>query len=533
MIQMHVTSGDSAGKVFKLTDNRHTIGRSLKNDIVLSDSTTSREHAELVLKHGQYYINDLGSTHGTFIGNDRISDPHPLDDGMTIRIGATAMQIVFSENQQTDDETQPPPSTNDNENILSENPSDSTITYSMPSDSGIFQNVGRRQHSEILSHLSDAMKAVYDIDELLPTLMDTLFDIFKPDRGAILMYSEASGQMEQRCKNPADAQIRISNTVMEQTINERMSVLISDIASDERFNAAESIMSQSVISAICCPLLGKDQIMGLIYIDSQLHKMNYTKDDLALLNIIAANAAVAIENAQLLQEKVRAERLAAFGVAVAGISHFAKNVIAGIQGSSEIMDKALERDEMELVKKAWPILKRSNKKIRTLVQDMLSYAKPRQPEWENGNIAELLKDIYQNQKDRADSLNVKLQVATAKDFPDTQFDKKMLLDALLNLTTNAIEACEHIAEVSVTLKAAPVKDHIQIEIADTGPGIPPEVVPRLFEPFFSTKGSRGTGLGLAVTQKAIQEHCGKIQLKTEIGKGTTFFITLPMGPPKE
>ncbi len=531
MIQLLVKSGESKGEIFKLTAPRHTIGRSLKNDFVLSDSSTSREHAELKLKDNQYYLNDLNSTHGTYIGNDQISDPLPIADGMQIRIGATEMHVTtkdLSESIVTESATD-----TDDTGIRSDDPSNSTITYSIPSDSGIFQSIGKREHSEVLAHLSDAMKAVYDIDELLPTLMNTLFGIFKPDRGTILMYNDATGKMEQRCKQPADAQITISHTVMEQTINERMSVLISDIASDERFNAAESIMTQSVISAICCPLLGKDRIMGLIYIDSQLHKMNYTKDDLALLNIIAANAAVAIENAQLLHEKVRAERLAAFGVAVAGISHFAKNVIAGIQGSSEIMDKALEREEMELVKKAWPILKRSNDKIRTLVQDMLSYAKPRQPDWEKGNIAQLLKEIYQSQKDRADSLCVKLQLAASKDFPDSQFDKRMLLDALLNLTTNAIEACEGITDVSVTLKAALVDNVVRIDITDTGPGIPPEVVPRLFEPFFSTKGSRGTGLGLAVTQKAIQEHNGKLQLKTEVGKGTTFHITLPMGPIKD
>src|SRR5690606_24274915 len=97
--------------------------------------------------------------------------------------------------------------------------------------------------------------------------------------------------------------------------------------------------------------------------------IRYNQDELALLNIIAANAAMAIENARLVRKTIEAQRLAAIGLAVAGVSHYVKNILTGIQGSSDLIDHALERDDMALIRQIWPTLKRSNAKMAELARD--------------------------------------------------------------------------------------------------------------------------------------------------------------------
>jgi len=134
----------------------------------------------------------------------------------------------------------------------------------------------------------------------------------------------------------------------------------------------------------------------------------------------------------------------------------------------------------------------------------------------------------------ADS-GVKVEADLADLMPDSMFDSNRLHDAVLNIVSNAIDATrEHPdARVLITTRYETAARRIEIVIEDNGPGIPEAVQKKIFEPFFSTKGSKGTGLGLAVTQKVVREHGGEILLESQEGKGARFTIRLPYIKPKD
>jgi two-component system NtrC family sensor kinase len=526
MAHVRIISGGNKGAVLKLKQDKTTIGRSPENDIVLSDPSVSRMHAQIIFRNNNYYIQDLNSTQGTYVNDVRNNYEMLLSEDDAIRLGATT--LLFNHE---------PPSivapSKEDDSLRTPlgapmHGAGKTITFSMSSKEIAAPGLAEK-HWAMLSKVADATMSVFDLEELLSRLMDTLFEIFKPDRGIIFLYDESHGTLNAKVARPKESDMKVSQTIISQAVDKRLALLIADTSVDQRFKNTESIVALSILSAICSPLVRKGKVFGVIYLDTLSHVLSYQKEDLALLNIIAANAAISIENAILIQDKLKAERLAAIGVAIAGISHYVKNIIAGIVGSEQLIDMGLQSDNMSMVKEVWPIQKRSTKKISTLVQDMLTYSKEREPDWEKGNVNTLLREIYEDQLPRADNAQVELSLELADDLPDSEFDHRAIHDATLNIVGNAIEACSGLVEPHVILRSfQPDPQHIAIWIIDNGVGIPENIQEKIFEPFFSTKGSKGTGLGLAVARKSVEEHGGSLLLESAPGKGTTFKIALPL-----
>ena len=235
---------------------------------------------------------------------------------------------------------------------------------------------------------------------------------------------------------------------------------------------------------------------------------------------------------RLEKELLKSERLAAIGQTVAGLAHGIKNILHGLKGGSYLVDIGIQKDESEKLKKGWDMIKRNIGRTSNLVLDLLSYSKEREPEFETCLPNQIVDDVCALLQDKARENNVKLD----KDFDDSigevLMDPNSVHEVLLNLMSNAVDACLFDEETSknfrVDLKTTHEKDNvIKFEISDNGIGMDEEVIRKLFTSFFSTKGHRGTGLGLMVTRKLIEEHNGSIDVKSKPGKGTTFIVRLP------
>jgi len=537
MAYLLIQKGANKDSIFHLREGTVKIGRNPANDLVVPDETVSRSHAEIYLKAGRYYIRDLQSSQGTFVNSLRVSRETPLENDAVIRLGQTEILFRMEEKDQSPSQWK----TGDSEPVLKDKtPSGmmvlepgKTIAFSLPSKKTAGPGITDK-HWEILSRVADATLSVFDLDQLLGTLMDMVFEMFHPDRGVILFYEKDKNELIPKVYRPMQGEVNVSRTIVNYAIENRMSLLIGDTSEDSRFSSAKSIVAQAIRSAICSPLVRQERVFGVIYIDAMSHKITYTNEDLTLLNIVAAHAAISIENALLIEEKVRSERLAAIGTAVAGISHYVKNILTGLIGSEHLIDMGLQTKDMDLIKSAWPIQKRSAGKISTLVQDMLSYSKEREPDWELGNLNALLKEIYEEQKERAQKATVDIQLDLDQNLPDSQYDQKGIHDTILNIVTNAIEACADIPNARIVLRSLePNPNQLSVLVIDNGPGIPDDIREKIFEPFFSTKGSKGTGLGLSVARKTVKEHAGTLVLDAIPEQGTTFTITLPRKKPDQ
>ncbi|MCE5231480.1 PAS domain S-box protein [bacterium] len=234
-------------------------------------------------------------------------------------------------------------------------------------------------------------------------------------------------------------------------------------------------------------------------------------------------------NEKRLERQLRqAERLATIGQTIAGIAHRLKNISALIRGSASLLDQAVHRDDMASIKRLWPIFPRNSERLANLANDMLNFARVHDLDIKPHDLNDLLRKLVEEYTASARQRGVELRLSGVQPLPPVRCDQKKIHDCVLNLVQNAVEACEPQKGCTVTVATACEESHAVIEVADDGPGIPPEVLPHIYEPFFSTKEEKGTGLGLPMTQKTIHGHGGTIKVQSQPGH-TEFKIYLPLG----
>jgi signal transduction histidine kinase len=324
----------------------------------------------------------------------------------------------------------------------------------------------------------------------------------------------------------------LSTTILDHAIKHGKAVLTLDAGRDERFGAAESVKNQQIRGAICVPLKGRTEILGAIYVHSGLSSHKFSVSDLKLLTAVGAEMGVAVENVRLYKENIKSEKLAAVGQAIAGLGHCIKNILNGMEGGSFILQKGLDKEDDNSIRNGWDILKRNSTRLKDLMLDMLAYSKPREPLYAEIDGNSIHAEVVDLLREKAKAKGVDLQFMPDKNLGKVMLDGKAIYRGLLNLITNALDACpSEGGKVEVKTHLLPEGKNFQIAIQDNGQGISEENLAKLGKAFFSTKGSEGTGLGLSVTYKVIEEHKGNVQVDSKVGIGTTFTVTLPVKGP--
>lgn len=232
------------------------------------------------------------------------------------------------------------------------------------------------------------------------------------------------------------------------------------------------------------------------------------------------------------QKLIEAERLAAVGQTVAGLAHAIKNITGGLTGGIFVLEKGIELDNKKYLHQGWEMVEGNVRKIKNVAMDLLNYAKEREPEYRLCDPNKTAKEVFDLMISRAREYGFELQLDLDENLPDLWFDPDGIHRCLLNLVTNAIDAC---SDVSCSSKKGEVilRSHkpegwaVEYQVVDNGCGMDEETRAKIFHSFFSTKGSEGTGLGLMITKKIVDEHGGVITLESEKGKGTKFSLRLP------
>ncbi len=235
---------------------------------------------------------------------------------------------------------------------------------------------------------------------------------------------------------------------------------------------------------------------------------------------------------QLEKELVQSERLAAVGQTVSGLAHYVKNILIGLKGGSYVVDVGIAKNDTEKLKTGWKTIKRNIKRIGDLTQDLLTYSKQREPEFENCVPNDIVNEIIELLKDFVASKGISISQELDTGIGEVLADPKTIHNSLLNIINNAIDACIDDEDISkkheVKVKTYMDKNnYFCFEVTDNGCGMDEDTQKQMFNPMFSSKGGKGTGLGLLVTGKLIEEHKGVIEIKTSPGEGSTFTIRLP------
>ena len=375
-------------------------------------------------------------------------------------------------------------------------------------------------------------------DELLKGVLDLVFAEFHPERGCIMLREEGGeGAMRAAAikyraapADPQEARILVSRTILQHVVDKGEGVLSSNAMTDPRFAKGDSVQQFNIRSALCAPVKFRGRTFGAIYVDSSMVNYTFTAEQLALLNAIGQHAGLALNNAELYQQRLQTQRLAAIGETVATLSHAIKNILQGLRGGADVVEMGLKKDDLHLAKGGWGILQRNLDRIIGLSMNMLAFSRQRPVEPELTRLTPILEEAAHLVRTVATGRKVAVLVDIDAEIPPITMDASLIHQAVLNLLTNAIEAVE--AETGVvTLRAFFRQDggraRVEIAVIDNGPGIPAAKAAWIFEPFHTTKGAKGTGLGLAVARRVAEEHGGELVLESAEGKGAAFRLRIP------
>ena len=228
------------------------------------------------------------------------------------------------------------------------------------------------------------------------------------------------------------------------------------------------------------------------------------------------------------------KQLTLMGRAVAGMAHRIKNILMGLEGGIFIVNAGMEEDDKAQLVQGWEMVERNVKRVSTLVKDLLYCSKERSPDFqEDVDPQSILRDVHGLYSKRTADEAITLRLDVDGAIQRGRFDPDGLHSLLCNLVGNAIDGCrfdpdETKSSHTITMRCRQDdRGTTLFEVADDGAGIPQELTDKVFEDFFSTKGTEGTGVGLLVVQKIAQEHGGAVSFDSTPGKGTTFRVTIP------
>lgn len=222
----------------------------------------------------------------------------------------------------------------------------------------------------------------------------------------------------------------------------------------------------------------------------------------------------------------RAEHLATLGEMAAGLAHEIRNPLAGIAGVIEIMGRDLPPDSpsREVMKE----VKGEVQQITRTVNDLLETARPKPPSIKSGNLNATVEHAVFFARQQAGEKKIEIEVLKAENLPPVDHDAGQLQQVLLNLLLNGMQAIEKTGTITVEIHRR--DGYAAVSISDTGKGIPADHMPHIFRPFFTTKGD-GTGLGLSLSRRIVEEHNGRIEVSSRVGIGSQFTVLLPFRQP--
>jgi signal transduction histidine kinase len=407
------------------------------------------------------------------------------------------------------------------------------------------------QSLEVMYLTALAVGRTDDLNEVLDRVLNLVFDWVEADRGCVMLRDPETKRLtpaarcdrelkpshsdeKSKAKKPP-GRITISHTILDYVLQHKEGVRTSDAVDDERFDNAASIVQGGVREALCVPLQGRYDVVGALYVDTYtspgewIQKKGATRfhdEHLKIITAIGHQAALAIEDTFYYSALLQGERLAAMGQTIATLSHHIKNILQGVRGGSYLIESGLTKNDTETIRRGWAIVDRNQERISNLVLDMLTFSKEREPQRVEADLNATIRDVLELMQTRANDASIGLQSDLDEDLPMASFDPDAIHRALLNLITNAIDAAASV--VSVTSRFDAVAGWI-IDVEDDGEGVPEEERDQIFSLFESKKGARGTGLGLPVTAKIMQEHGGSVEVENTANGGARFRMILPTG----
>ncbi len=571
---LHSLNGEHAGQVFPVSEQL-VVGRSTNCSLFVPDRRMSRRHARFYAEGPNLFIEDLDSHNGSYVNGKRISRMQ-LFRGDVVRVGTTqfevdssrdgesgAVELVGDSNKMTAHLVKPvdPESAPSLGRMGVEDYIEALGLF----DSGRHKAVDMEQVSilaqqtrnfAILHEISRTIQQYATLDEMLGAVVEVVLKVTKADRGFVVLIDE-DGSLVPRlvlyrdtANTPSQpSRVAMSETVAEQVLTNRCGIITSDALTDDRFSSAESVVLNDIRSLLAVPIIVGTRVLGLVELENNHKVTGFNENDLDLLSIVASMMGQAIENLTLAEQReqtinklkeaqeqllqaqdrlIKNEQIAVIGRLSSGIAHEVKNHLSPFMLADMI---ARSYPDDEDIQEASELMLEAHRRILGLVSEISQFASGSKAEYQIGthDMGRVMEGVVRFVRcdARVKASDLKLII---RDRPVVDMDANRFRQVIINLIRNAADAVKP-GEGVIRVRLREQDGYVIIEVQDNGSGIRPEDGERLFEPFYTTKGEKGLGLGLDISRNIVVSHGGSLTFESVVGEGTTFRAVMPLTQP--
>jgi signal transduction histidine kinase len=398
----------------------------------------------------------------------------------------------------------------------------------------------RYDYRETLGKFSRDMVTILDLQALSHRIVETIAQTMGVEKVSLFLLQEEKGGyylFESRNIGIDSSLLSKGDPLPQYLQSVREIVIREELMKQAKAPELEDVIGRmSFLEAdVSIPLISKGRLVGMINLSHKFNRDVYSQEDVELLSTLANQAAVAIENARLYEDLKRsksymrrADRLASLGTLTAGLAHEIRNPLVAIKTFTQLLPQRLEDEEF--LNHFLNIASGEVDRISSLVNELLDFARPSDPKLELEDINNTLDGMILLVSTESKKKQIRVVKNYDEELAPISIDKEQIKQVFLNILLNAIEATPE--EGSITVKTRSFEKpggelYVQIEFTDTGCGIPSDQLEEIFNPFFTTK-SAGSGLGLSISHQIIEDHHGYIVAESELSKGASFFVNLPL-----
>ncbi|MBN1887115.1 MAG: PAS domain S-box protein [Thermoflexales bacterium] len=428
----------------------------------------------------------------------------------------------------------------------------------------------RARELAALYQAGQIMASTLQLDRLLGLVMKQVKSLLDAEAASVLLHTAVLDQggdelvfaaaISPSSEKLIGVRLPVTAGIAGWVMREKQSVSVADTQSDPRFfSGVDTLTGMTTRSLLAVPLLFQDTALGVLEVVNKINGA-FDEHDLKMLEALASSAAMAIENARLYQAQrealrrlqesqaqlVQAEKMTALGRLVASIIHEVNNPLQAMQNALELAVEELEDGlRRERLSSYLGMALTEIERLTGIMRRLRDFYRPGRQEMRPTDVYAVLRDVLELAGKQLQHSHVTVECDWAAELPAIQANPDYLKQVFLNLVLNAIDAMSAASgegRPAGVLRVRTLRDKMQtadgcelpavrLEFCDTGVGMPPEILPHIFEPFMTTKAT-GTGLGLSISYGIIEAHGGQITVSSEAGAGTTFTILLPVSGPQ-
>jgi signal transduction histidine kinase len=481
---LEVITSDGIRRIVNLGPRPVTLGRATDCDVVIEESFVSAKHARIEVAPAGFVVRDIGSTNGTWVDGSQIRGAKALNPGASVVLGR---------------------------------PGSYRIRFLADEPAGIV-SASERSLQEVLE-ISKALLSTLDLEEVLGRVLDACLRISRAERGYLFL--REGNDLKLRASRGEEAgldarqKVEFSRSTALRVAKSGKAEFFSDQPDQASQDKSASIMRLQLETVACVPLKIQQSVIGIVYMDSHHRAALPDATGKEVLEVLAGLAAVAIENARMVGERVRNERWTAIGRMAASIVHDIRSPLAALRGTAELLQsKVPDPRHKEKLK----IIIEEVDRLARLSGEMLEFSSEAQPlKSLQLSLDQVIRDFLNSIGPRLEQEQIRLE--SKLDCSGTLLlDRQKMLRLLHNVVGNALEAMAPGGTLGV--ETSRPEGRPTLTILDTGSGMHPETVARVFEPFFSENKDRGTGLGMAIVRRIVEQHGADIIIDSSPGSGT-------------